>query len=120
MNQTTRLTKSSKQTQQRGETFDLATATKIKEHHAVELGMHEIKTGKCKWQYYCRLSDDSDCDSDSDLDDDAPNTEPFDPVLAQNVEFRKQLHPLWYIPYMRGKKVDKKEFKFDNQLFFLS
>ena len=110
--------KSSKRTQQRGETFDLATATKIKERHAVELGMHEIKTGKSKWHYYRRLGDDSESDSDSDSDDDAPNMEPFDPILAQNVEFRKQLHPVRYIPYKAGKKVDKNLFKFDNQLFF--
>lgn len=91
----------------------MATATKIKERHAVELGMHEIKTGKCKWHYYRRLSD----DSDSDSDDDAPNLEYFDPILAGNVEFRKQLQPLRYIPYIGGNKVDKKEFKFDNQVF---
>ena len=56
---------------------------------------------------------------DSDSDDDAPNMEPFDPILAQNVEFRKQLHPVRYIPYKAGKKVDKNLFKFDNQLFFI-
>ena len=111
--------KSSKRTNQRGETFDLATATKIKERHAVELGMHEIKTGKCKWHYHRRLPHDSDSGSDSDSDDDAPKMEPFDPILVSNVEFRKQLHPLRYIPYIGGKQVDKNVFKFDNQLFFI-
>ena len=42
--------KTAKRTQQRSETMDMKTAEKITERMAVDLGMHELETGRCTWK----------------------------------------------------------------------
>ena len=66
--------KTAKRTQQRAETFDMSMATKIQHRHAVELGKHELETGKTRWHYFRKLRVDSPTDT-------GPTEAEMEPIL---------------------------------------
>ena len=102
--------KTAKRTQQRAETFDMDIATKIQQRHAVDLGMHELKTGKRRWHYYRRLMVDTPTEA-------GPTAAEMEPILTGTViRFKKREDTGEFLPHVVSRSVDKDRYMYDEQV----
>ena len=86
----------------------MKTAEKITERMAVDLGMHELETGRKRWNYHRRLEQEPTANADNDIQ------EPH--LSGAKVTFRQNYMTAELVVRAHSRSVGKDDYKYDEQI----